>query len=482
MTTLIKLKNTANKTASCFYLVDKKSDLKKTGLNKDELAYVKKKHTAKDYFITLNKFDKLLFIQYTDEWVEEHEHQQLELLRVAGSKICGAINAHKYNQVNLVNLSSLHDESLLTVAEGCALSNYQFIRYKSSKEKNTLTEVSVVASKIAVAQITKLNVLCEAVCKARDLVNEPQNTLNAVTFANEMKQMGKASGLKVEVLNKKQIQSLKMGGLLAVNQGSKTPPTFTVMEWKPRGAFNKKPLVLVGKGVVYDTGGLSLKPTANSMDYMKCDMAGGALVAATMYAIAKAKLPVYVIGLVPATDNRPGEDAYTPGDVITMYDGQTVEVLNCDAEGRLLLADALAYAKKYNPELVMDFATLTGAAAAAIGGYGIVCMGTADEATKLNLKLSGNQTYERLVEFPLWDEYGKLLKSDIADMKNIGGPIAGAITAGKFLEKFTKYPWMHFDIAGPAWNNSADAYRPKNGTGVGVRLMFDFITNLIENN
>jgi leucyl aminopeptidase len=238
----------------------------------------------------------------------------------------------------------------------------------------------------------------------------------------------------------------------------------------------------VGKGVVYDTGGLSLKPTANSMDYMKCDMAGGALVAATMYAIAKAKLPVYVIGLVPATDNRPGEDAYTPGDVITMYDGQTVEVLNCDAEGRLLLADALAYAKKYNPELVMDFATLTGAAAAAIGGYGIVCMGTADEATKLNLKLSGNQTYERLVEFPLWDEYGKLLKSDIADMKNIGGPIAGAITAGKFLEKFTKYPWMHFDIAGPAWNNSADAYRPKNGTGVGVRLMFDFINNLIENN
>lgn len=482
MTTSIKLKNTANKTASCFYLVDKKSDLKKTGLNKDELAYVKKKHTAKEYFITLNKFDKLVFIQYTDEWVEEHEHQQLELLRVAGSKICGAINAHKYNQVNLVNLSSLHDESLLAVAEGCALSNYQFIRYKSSKEKNTLTEVSVVASKITAAQITKLNVLCEAVCKARDLVNEPQNTLNAVTFANEMKQMGKASGLKVEVLNKKQIQSLKMGGLLAVNQGSKTPPTFTVMEWKPRGAFNKKPLVLVGKGVVYDTGGLSLKPTANSMDYMKCDMAGGALVAATMYAIAKAKLPVYVIGLVPATDNRPGEDAYTPGDVITMYDGQTVEVLNCDAEGRLLLADALAYAKKYNPELVMDFATLTGAAAAAIGGYGIVCMGTADEATKLNLKLSGNQTYERLVEFPLWDEYGKLLKSDIADMKNIGGPIAGAITAGKFLEKFTKYPWMHFDIAGPAWNNSADAYRPKNGTGVGVRLMFDFITNLIENN
>ena len=478
MTTLIKLKNTANKTASCFYLVDKKSDLKKTGLNKDELAYVKKKHTAKDYFITLNKFDKLLFIQYTDEWVEEHEHQQLELLRVAGSKICGAINAHKYNQVNLVNLSSLHDESLLTVAEGCALSNYQFIRYKSSKEKNTLTEVSVVASKIAAAQITKVNVLCEAVCKARDLVNEPQNTLNAVTFANEMKQMGKASGLKVEVLNKKQIQSLKMGGLLAVNQGSKTPPTFTVMEWKPRGAFNKKPLVLVGKGVVYDTGGLSLKPTANSMDYMKCDMAGGALVAATMYAIAKAKLNVHVIGLVPATDNRPGFNAFAPGDVITMMDGTTVEMLNSDAEGRMILADALHYAKRYKPELTIDLATLTGAAAAAIGSFGIVGMGNAKQKQKDKLYTSGFNVHERIAEFPFWEEYDELIKSDIADQKNLGGPYGGSITAGKFLVKYTDYPYYHLDIAGPAFLTGKDSYRGKGGTGYGVRLLFDFFKNL----
>jgi leucyl aminopeptidase len=153
-------------------------------------------------------------------------------------------------------------------------------------------------------------------------------------------------------------------------------------------------------------------------------------------------------------------------------------MLNADAEGRMILADALAYAKKYKPELVMDFATLTGAAAAAIGSYGIVCMGTADEATKLNLKICGNQVHERLVEFPFWDDYGNLLKSDIADMKNIGGPVAGAITAGKFLEKFIDYPWMHFDIAGPAYNSAASSYRPKNGTGVGVRLMFQFLKDL----
>jgi leucyl aminopeptidase len=269
-----------------------------------------------------------------------------------------------------------------------------------------------------------------------------------------------------------------MGGLLAVNQGSKTPPTFTILEYKPKGAKNKKPLVLVGKGVVYDTGGLSLKPTPNSMDTMKCDMAGGAAVAAATCAIAKAKLPYHLIALIPATDNRPGENAYTPGDVVTMYDGQTVEVLNTDAEGRMLLGDALAYAKKYEPSLVLDFATLTGAAAAAIGSYGTVFMGTANDEHKKAIVETGIHVHERLVEFPFWDDYAKLIKSDLADMKNIGGPVGGAITAGKFLEKFTNYPWLHFDIAGPAYLNAADSYRGKQGTGVGVRLLFNFVKNL----
>lgn len=214
------------------------------------------------------------------------------------------------------------------------------------------------------------------------------------------------------------------------------------------------------------------------MDSMKCDMAGGAAVGAAMYAIAKNKLPLHVIALVPATDNRPGGNAYVPGDVIKMHSGLTVEMLNADAEGRMILADALSYAKKYKPELVMDFATLTGAAVAAIGTIGTVCMGTAEEKIKNSLKSSANEVYERLVELPIWDEYDDLIKSDIADMKNIGGPYGGAITAGKFLQRYIDYPWMHFDIAGPAFIKSNDSYRGRNGTGTSVRMLYHFFKSL----
>ena len=476
MHTSIQLKTKASNNKSALYLANKKTDFKSLGFDKKEVDYINKKISAKENLILVNQLTRLAYIQLIDEVEGKDEPQQLELLRGTGNKLCTALNAHKYAEVELQTLVA-NDEWLLAIAEGCALSNYQFIKYKSEQDLNALKNITVVSTQIKKPAVNELEILVESVCKARDLVNEPQSHLNAVGFADEMKKMGKAASFKVEVLNKKQIEALKMGGLLAVNKGSQTPPTFTIMEYKPKKAVNKKPIVLVGKGVVYDTGGLSLKPTAG-MDTMKCDMAGGALVAATMYAVAKAQLNVHVIALVPATDNRPGENAYAPGDVIKMYDGKTVEMLNADAEGRMILADALAYAKKYKPELVMDFATLTGAAAAAIGSYGIVCMGTADEATKLNLKLCGNQVHERLVEFPFWDDYAKLLKSDIADMKNIGGPVAGAITAGKFLEKFIDYPWMHFDVAGPAYNSATDSYRPKNGTGVGVRLMFEFLKEL----
>jgi leucyl aminopeptidase len=325
--------------------------------------------------------------------------------------------------------------------------------------------------------VNDLNAVLQATIIARNLVNEPANFLTATQLGKEFRKMGREAGFNVEVLNKSKITSLKMGGLLAVNLGSIEPPTFSIMEYKPAKAKNKKPVILVGKGVVYDTGGVSLKPTANSMDMMKCDMAGSAAVAGAMYAIAKAKLPVHVIALVPATDNRPGENAYVPGDVITMYNGMTVEMLNADAEGRMILADALAYAKKYNPELVMDFATLTGAAVAAIGTSGIVAMGTADENTKNKIKASGEKTFERIAEMPFWDDYDELIKSDIADMKNLGGPYAGAITAGKFLARYIDYPWMHFDIAGPAFLTARDSYRIKGGTGVGVRLLFDYFKN-----
>ena len=268
-----------------------------------------------------------------------------------------------------------------------------------------------------------------------------------------------------------------MGGLLAVNRGSIDDPSFSILEWKPKNAKNKKPIILVGKGVVYDTGGLSLKPTPNSMDIMKCDMAGAAMMIGTVAAISRAELPLHVIALIPATDNRPGGNAYAPGDVVTMYDGSTVEVWNTDAEGRMLLADALSYAKKYDPELVIDSATLTGAAIRAIGSYASCIMGTADDKDFDQMESAGYQVFERVVKMPFWDEYRRELDSDIADLKNLGGAGAGQITAGKFLEHFTDYPWIHIDIAGPSFLTSPDSYRGKWGTGYGVRLLFEMLSN-----
>jgi leucyl aminopeptidase len=279
------------------------------------------------------------------------------------------------------------------------------------------------------------------------------------------------------VLGKTQIESLKMGGLLAVNKGSIDPPTFTIAEYNPANAVNKKPVVLVGKGVVYDTGGLSLKPTAGSMDTMKGDMAGGATMAAVIYFAALQKLPIHIVGLIPATDNRPGGNAYTPGDVITMFDGTTIEVLNTDAEGRMILADALAYSAKYDPEIVIDAATLTGAALRAIGTEATIIMGNATDDYFQDLEKTGFDVHERVVRFPFWDDYKAHMKSKIADMKNIGGPNAGMISAGKFLEHFVKAPYIHMDIAGPAWLDSKENYKGDGGTGAGVRLLYQFLKN-----
>lgn len=363
-------------------------------------------------------------------------------------------------------------------ATGMALGSYQFLIHKSNAErvKNTLQHIAIVGS--ADEEALNLQTEIDAVYTARDLVNEPLNYLSAVDLSERLRVLGDKNGFSVTVLDQEAIEQEKMGGILAVNRGSQQPATFTIMEYKAAEAKNDKPIVLVGKGVVYDTGGLSLKDTLNSMDRMKSDMSGAALVAAVMCAIARLKLPLHVIALVPATDNRPGENAYVPGDIITMYSGATVEVLNTDAEGRLILADALHWAKRYEPMLVMDFATLTGAASAAIGEYGIVTMGTADADTKASLAKSGENTYERLVEFPLWDEYGDLIKTEVADLKNVGGPVGGAITAGKFLQYFTDYPWMHFDIAGVSFATSKKGYIPAGGTGYGIRMVIDFLKGM----
>lgn len=273
-----------------------------------------------------------------------------------------------------------------------------------------------------------------------------------------------------------------MGGLLAVNRGSLEPPTFTVMEWRPDRMANEQPIVLVGKGVTFDTGGLSLKPTKDSMDSMKADMAGAAAVAGVMVAVARLGLPLHVVGLVPATDNRPGENAFVPGDVVRMHSGKTVEVLNTDAEGRLLLADALSYARIYRPALVVDLATLTGAQVIALGSEVAAVMtneDVPDAARRLAaIEAAGRRTGEWVHRLPMYEHYGRALESDVADLKNIGGREAGTITAAKFLEHFVDYPWLHLDIAGPAFLKEPKPYRPKGGTGFGVRLLVDFLSEM----
>jgi leucyl aminopeptidase len=467
--------NASDKDSLIIILKNEKGVKKISGLSNDERTFAEQQISDKKNPAVINQYKRIVVIYKIED--KKGPHLVLEAARKAGDSIASVLNRHKKENVVLSDETGRADVTL-AITEGMMLGNYQFLKYRkeAEKEKNSLKAISLKSKKVSASDISNLNILCDAVYHARDLVNEPQNSQTSTQLAQAFAKMGRDAGFKVEVMNKAKIHALKMGGLIAVNLGSKEPPTFTVMEWKPRNARNKKPIVLVGKGVVYDTGGLSLKPTPNSMDYMKCDMGGAAAVGCTMYAIAKAKLPVHVIALVPSTDNRLSETAYTPGDVITMMSGQTVEVLNTDAEGRMILADALHYAKRYEPQLVMEFSTLTGAAAAAIGSFGMVCMGTASDNVKKKMQDAANKVYERLAEFPFWDEYDELIKSDIADMKNIGGPTAGAITAGKFLQRFIDYPYMHFDIAGPAFVHTASSYRGKGGTGYGVRFLFEFLS------
>lgn len=462
------------------YLVDCTSAFDRLSLSAEELNFVKSEFEKKNYQIHINKYTHSLFIVSFEK--DKKRNVIIEELRKAGNSVSQYFQKSKASQVSIIDKCG--DKSfIIALAEGFMLGSYQFLKYfKNPAEKQSkLTDVFLVSSEISEHDISQLNNLVKAVYVARDLVNEPASYLTSDLLAKEFIKLGNEAGFTIEVLDKSQISALKMGGILAVNKGSTEPPTFSVLTWKPDNAINEKPIILVGKGLVYDSGGYSLKPTHDSMDYMKCDMAGAATVASVVYAAAKNKLPVYVIALAPSTDNRIGPDAYSPGDIITISDGTTVEVLNTDAEGRLVLADALVFAKKYSPQLVINVATLTGAAHRAIGLQGMVGMGNASDEVLSQLLHSGDEVYERIALFPFWDEYKEQLKSDIADLKNIGGELAGAITAGKFLEYFTDYPFIHLDIAGVAFFKKADHYRTGGGTGIGVRLLYQFLKNFSTN-
>lgn len=365
------------------------------------------------------------------------------------------------------------------VLEGCILGLYRFDKHKTDNKENGKKEIKEVTLLVAGRDDEKAawdgaftgKVMAEAANFTKDLVNEPANHMTPSIMAETARILARNFKLKCQVLERDEMERLGMGSLLGVARGSSEPPKFIILEYN--GNKKEKPIVLVGKAITFDTGGISIKPAEN-MEKMKSDMAGGAAVMGAFMAISALKLPVNVVGLIPATENMPSGTAYKPGDVLKAMNGKTIEVISTDAEGRLILADALAYAGRYEPKAVIDIATLTGACVVALGRQASGMLGT-DERLKAMIKDAGERSFERVWELPLWEEYEDLLKSDIADVKNSGVREAGTIAGGIFLKKFTDYPWVHLDIAGTAWDSKEGPYRPKGATGIGVRLLAEFL-------
>jgi len=442
-----------------------------------EFNYIKKCFSENKFQQTIKRLNQSFWIYFITP-SDKELHLIHEDIRRAGFEV---YNQWKNNNDATIRIIDYQSTGAYTYAflEGFALGTYTFDKYK--KEKNKNIEIYIQTPCLKAKDFSELNELIKAVFTCRNLVNEPHSYLNTSRFASEIKSLASKNNLNLTLLNKLKLASLKMGGILAVNKGSSEPPFMAVVEWKPNKPVNKKPYVIVGKGITFDTGGYSIK-TSMGMEEMKFDMSGAAVAITTLSLIASNNLPLHVIALIPVTDNCINEHAQTPGDIITVHDGTTVEILSADAEGRLLLADALSYAKKYNPELVIDLATLTGSAHLALGKYTIFAAGKNCTSHMLMLKKNGENVYERMVEFPLWEEYAESLSSNVADVKNVGARHAGAIVASKFLERFTDYPWIHLDIAGPAYFTKSWNYFPAGATGIGVRLLYSFFKSLVTMN
>jgi len=440
-----------------------------------EIAYIETAIANDKHFIHINRFQSQAYVIVIDPKKEQWHTK--ELLRRKGAELSKSINGYKQQNIVFADLTNEREYGQ-AVLEGLYLSSYQFLNYykDSEKKKNTLSTICY-QGELSGLELTELKTLWNAVFQTKTLINEPVMSMPSTSYVSEITSIAQRYGFKATIFGKEWLEQQGMGGILAVNKGSIDPPYFCILEWNPQDATNIKPIVLVGKGVMYDTGGLSLKP-ATGMETMKADMSGSAAVLGVMTALASNKLAKHIIALLPITDNRPSGNAYAPGDIVKMHDGTFVEVLNTDAEGRMLLADALSYAKTFDPELVIDIATLTGAANATVGENASVIMGTASNDAINAIIECGFDVFERLVQLPLWDDYAELIKSDIADLKNVGGPLAGAITAGKFLEHFTSYPWIHLDIAGSAYHPKGGNYHGKGATGIGVRLLYTFVKAL----
>jgi len=365
-----------------------------------------------------------------------------------------------------------------TFVEGLLLGNYTFDKYKEEKKKVKSMNILLYGEneKAITSAIKKAETVNVGVSFTKDLQNEPANVLTPAELAVSIRSRLAKEGIKVTIFNENEIEKRKMGGLLAVGQGSSNKPRFIVLRYKPSSKSKKrKKIALVGKGITFDTGGVCVKP-AQGMIEMKADMSGAAVVAGAMLAAAKAKLSVEILGIIPSAENMINGEAMRPGDVITTASGKTIEVGHTDAEGRMVLADALDFASKQKPDEIIDFATLTGACVVALGQNAAGLFTKYDDLAD-KLYMTGAKTFERVWRLPMWDDYNKANESKIADVNNDGGRWGGAITAAKFLENFVdkKIPWAHIDIAGPAIYHELNNYSKTYMTGFGVRLMFEYL-------
>ncbi len=442
-----------------------------TGKFQERLTLFPSEKKTKLLLVGLGKFEKI----------------STEQLRRAGSTAAKLANSVKARSLAILVPEEFfkggQDKIGLALSEGAALSQYKYDKYHTIEKKNrqTLKQVSIVTQdagslKELLAEVALAKVLAGATTFARDLGNAPPNEIYPESLGQHAKASARKHKMTARIFDEKKIKALGMGGVIAVSRGSDKPPRFIIMEYLGRAA-NKSSLptiVIVGKGVTFDAGGISIKPAAG-MSEMKMDMCGAAAVLATMEAVATLKLPMHLVGLIPSVENLLGPSAMKPGDIITHLNGKTSEVDNTDAEGRLILADALTYASRYKPDLVIDLATLTGHVVVGLGSYATGMMGN-DDAMMEKLKQAGERTYERVWQLPMFDEYEKLNKSDVADVKNSGGRPAGTITAAFFLKQFIgPYKWIHLDIAGTAILEESLDYIPKGASGVGVRLLVDFL-------
>jgi leucyl aminopeptidase len=406
----------------------------------------------------------------------------LNRLRQAAGKAAPALRSGGAKDIAIVadGLDLDPEELAQALTEGCMLGLYRFLKYKTNEENDrkqdvqSVTMLTEVAARLKAMQkgVSIGTIIADSTIMARDMVSSPPVDMTPAIVATKAREIAREFGLKLQVLERKHMEKLGMGGILGVASGSAQPPKFILLEYCKGG---KKPFIaLVGKTITFDSGGISIKPAEN-MDRMKDDMSGGAAVLGALRTAAALKLPLNIVGLLPATENMPGGRAYKPGDVLRTLSGQTIEVLNTDAEGRLILSDALTYACRYKPAVIVDIATLTGACGIALGTEATGMLGTSS-AFKQKLREAGEKTGERVWELPLWEEYYDQIKSDIADMKNTGGRAGGVITASALLSKFVqKYPWVHLDIAATAWTDKDRPYTPKGATGIGMRLLTQFL-------